>query len=43
MQLEDWMIDGAIRISLGYDNSENEIEYFVEVLSKEVDRLRKMS
>ncbi|WP_448516865.1 cysteine desulfurase family protein [Pseudothermotoga sp.] len=43
MQLEDWMIDGAIRISLGYDNSEDEIDYFVEVLSKEIDRLRKMS
>ncbi|HBT39787.1 MAG: Cysteine desulfurase [Thermotoga sp. 50_1627] len=43
MQLEDWMIDGAIRISLGYDNSEDEIEYFVNVLSREVNRLRRMS
>lgn len=43
MQLEDWMIDGAIRISLGYDNTEEEIDYFIDVLREEVGRLRKMS
>lgn len=42
MGLEDWMIDGAIRISLGYDNSEEEVGYFTEILSQEVKRLRKI-
>ncbi|MEJ5228747.1 MAG: cysteine desulfurase family protein [Pseudothermotoga sp.] len=42
MDLEDWMIDGAIRISLGYDNSEEEVQYFTEILSQEVKRLRKI-
>ncbi|MGB9790110.1 MAG: cysteine desulfurase family protein [Thermotoga caldifontis] len=43
MELEDWIVDGAIRISLGYDNSEEEIDYFVEILQREVTRLRSMS
>ncbi|AEH50988.1 cysteine desulfurase family protein [Pseudothermotoga thermarum] len=42
MKLEDWMIDGAIRISLGYDNTEEEIAYFVKVLQEEVYRLRRL-
>lgn len=43
MGLEDWIVDGAIRISLGYDNSEEEIDYFVEVLQREINRLRSLS
>lgn len=42
MNLDDWMIDGAIRITLGYDNTEEEIEYFVQVLCEEVKRLRRI-
>ncbi|MGJ8454806.1 cysteine desulfurase family protein [Pseudothermotoga sp. U03pept] len=42
MDLEEWMIDGAIRISVGYDNSEEEVQYFTEILSQEVKRLRKI-
>ncbi|MCX7813227.1 MAG: cysteine desulfurase [Pseudothermotoga sp.] len=43
MSLEEWMMDGAIRISMGYDNSEEEIDFFVKVLLEEVNRLRKMA
>ncbi len=42
MKLEEWIVDGAIRISLGYDNTEEEIDYFVRVLEQEVRRLRKL-
>ncbi|HEY8541617.1 MAG TPA: cysteine desulfurase family protein [Pseudothermotoga sp.] len=42
MDLDDWMIDGAIRITLGYDNTEDEIEYFIQVLCEEVKRLRRI-
>lgn len=42
MGLEDWMIDGAIRITLGYDNTQEEIDYFIKVLCEEVGRLRKI-
>lgn len=42
MGLSDWMIDGAIRITLGYDNTEEEIDYFIQILSEQVNRLRKI-
>lgn len=43
MRLDDWIVNGAIRISLGYDNTENEIDYFLEVLDEEIHRLRNIS
>ncbi len=42
MGLDDWMIDGAIRITLGYDNTPEEIDYFIQILREEVKRLRKI-
>jgi len=43
MGLEEWIMNGAIRISMGYDNTEEEIDYFIKVLLEEVNRIRNMS
>jgi len=34
---------GSLRVTLGRDNSEEEIDYFLEVLPKVVEELRKIS
>lgn len=40
MGLDDWIVNGAIRITLGYENTQEEIDYFVQVLCEEVKRFR---
>ncbi|HBT25419.1 MAG TPA: cysteine desulfurase [Pseudothermotoga sp.] len=42
MELDEWIVTGAVRITLGYDNEEEEIDYFNQVLLEEVERLRKL-
>ncbi|HKG48045.1 MAG TPA: cysteine desulfurase family protein [Pyrinomonadaceae bacterium] len=41
--VDDELARGSIRFSFGKDNTENEVEYVVEVLAKAVDRLRALS
>jgi len=42
MNLEPEIINGAIRIVTGLDNTDSDIEQFLKILKKEVDRLRKL-
>jgi cysteine desulfurase len=41
--VDDELARGSIRFSFGKDNTEDEIEYVVEVLVKAVERLRALS
>jgi len=41
--VDDELARGSIRFSFGKDNTEDEVEYVVEVLAKAVDRLRALS
>ncbi|MBP2652970.1 MAG: iscS 1 [Firmicutes bacterium] len=43
MGLTHEVAHGSLRISLGHDNTEEEVDYFLEVLPEIIDRLRAMS
>jgi len=43
MKVPDDMAQGSIRFSFGRSNSDDDIEYVVDILAGEIERLRKMS